>query len=75
MGKKSISFCFSRKQVRANVQHEGGFLSALMAMAAKALPTLLTGLASGVIGGLVVLVIFCLKLMFSMSLIGHAKHD
>ena len=49
---KSITFRFSRKQVRANVQHEGGFLSALMAIAAKALPTLLTGLASGVIGGL-----------------------
>ena len=51
-GQKSITFRFSRKQVRANVKHEGGFLSALMAIAAKALPTLLTGLASGVIGGL-----------------------
>ena len=51
-GKKTVIFRFSRRQVRANVQHEGGFLSALMAMAAKALPTLLTGLASGVIGGL-----------------------
>jgi len=53
VGKKSIIFRFSRRQVRANVQHEGGFLGALMAMAAKVLPTLLTGLASGVIGGLV----------------------
>ncbi len=51
-GKKSIIFCFSRRQVRANVRHEGGFLGALLAMAAKVLPTLLTGLASGVIGGL-----------------------
>ena len=51
-GKKSVIFRFSRRQVRANVQHEGGFLGALMSMAAKALPTLLTGLASGVIGGL-----------------------
>ena len=51
-GKKSIIFRFSRRQVRANVQHEGGFLGALMSMAAKVLPTLLTGLASGVIGGL-----------------------
>ena len=51
-GKKSIIFRFSRKQVRSNVKHEGGFLGALMAMAAKVLPTLLTGLASGVIGGL-----------------------
>ena len=51
-GKKSIIFRFSRKQVRSNVKHEGGFLGALMAMASKVLPTLLTGLASGVIGGL-----------------------
>jgi len=51
-GKKSVIFRFSRRQVRANVKHEGGFLGALMAMAAKVLPTLLTGLASGVIGGL-----------------------
>ena len=51
-GKKSVIFRFSRKQVRANVKHEGGFLSMLMSMAAKVLPTLLTGLASGVIGGL-----------------------
>ena len=52
VGKKSIIFRFSRKQLRANIHHEGGFLSALMAMASKVLPTLLTGLASGVIGGL-----------------------
>ena len=51
-GKRSVIFRFSRKQVRANVQHEGGFLGALMAIASKVLPTLLTGLASGVIGGL-----------------------
>ena len=42
---------FSRKQVRANVQHEGGFLSAIMSIASKVLPTLLTGLASGLISG------------------------
>ena len=51
-GKKSIIFRFSRKQVRANVQHEGGFLATLMSLAAKVLPTLLGGLATGVIGGL-----------------------
>ena len=51
-GKKSIILRFSRKQVRANVQHEGGFLSAIMSIASKVLPTLLTGLASGLIGGL-----------------------
>jgi len=51
-GKKSVILRFSRKQVRANVKHEGGFLGALMSMASKFLPTILTGLASGVIGGL-----------------------
>ena len=50
-GKKSIILRFSRKQVRANVQHEGGFLSAIMSIASKVLPTLLTGLASGLISG------------------------
>ena len=49
--KKSIILRFSRKQVRANVQHEGGFLSAIMSIASKVLPTLLTGLASGLISG------------------------
>ena len=51
-GKKAVTFRFSPKQVKANVQHEGGFLSAIMSMASKVLPTLLTGLASGLIGGL-----------------------
>ena len=51
-GKKTMTFRFSPKQVNANVQHEGGFLSAIMSMASKVLPTLLTGLASGLIGGL-----------------------
>ena len=51
-GKKSVILRLSRRQVRANVKHEGGFLGALMSMAATVLPTLLTGLASGVLGGL-----------------------
>ena len=51
-GKKTITLRFSRKQVQANVQHEGGFLSAIMSVASKVLPTLLTGLASGLISGL-----------------------
>ena len=51
-GKKTIILRFSRQQVRANVEHEGGFLSAIMSVASKVLPTLLTGLASGLIGGL-----------------------
>ena len=50
-GKKAVTFRFSPKQVKANVQHEGGFLSAIMSIASKVLPTLLTGLASGLISG------------------------
>ena len=50
-GKQSIILRFSRKQVQANIKHEGGFLSAIMSVASKVLPTLLTGLASGLIGG------------------------
>ena len=51
-GKKNILLRFSRKQVRANLQHEGGFLAGLAGLATKILPTLLGSLATGVIGGL-----------------------
>ena len=51
-GKKNILLRFSRKQVRANLKHEGGFLAALAGLATKILPTLLGSLATGVIGGL-----------------------
>ena len=39
----------SGKQVKANVKFEGGFLSVLMKLATNALPTLLGGLATGLI--------------------------
>lgn len=48
-GKKYLTLRLSRKQVRENVKAEGGFLSMLMKLATKALPTLLGGLATGVI--------------------------
>ena len=51
-GKKHIVLRFSRKQIRANSSYEGGFLATLISMASKILPTLLGGLATGVIGGL-----------------------
>ena len=38
--------------MQANVKHDGGFLSTIMSVASKVLPILLTGFASGVIGGL-----------------------
>ena len=34
------------------MRHEGGFLGTLLSIASKVLPTLLGGLATGVIGGL-----------------------
>ena len=41
----------SRKQVEANLKHEGGFLGMLAALAARVLPTLLGGLATGLVSG------------------------
>ena len=48
-GKKVLTIRMSRKQAKANVKFEGGFLSMLMKLATKALPTLLGGLATGLI--------------------------
>ena len=48
-GKKVLTIRMSRKQAKANVKFEGGFLSMLMRLATKALPTLLGGLATGLI--------------------------
>ena len=39
--------------MQANIKHEGGFLGMLAGLAARALPTLLTGLASGLVSGAV----------------------
>ena len=41
----------SRKQVRTSVKIEGGFLGTLLSLASRALPTLLGGLATGLISG------------------------
>lgn len=51
--KRNVSFTMSKRQVSANVKYEGGFLSILARLAARYLPTLLTGLASGAISGAV----------------------
>ena len=47
--KKLVTLRLSQKQVQANVKTEGGFLSTLMQLATKALPIILSGLATGVI--------------------------
>ena len=39
--------------MQANVQHQGGFLGMLAGLAAKALPAILGGLASGLVSGTV----------------------
>jgi hypothetical protein len=52
-GKKVLTIRMSRKQVKQNVKFEGGFLGTLMRLATKALPTLLGGLATGVLSGAV----------------------
>lgn len=53
IGKNEITIHFSKRQVHANFQHEGGFLGMLAGLAAKALPSLLGGLATGLVSGAV----------------------
>ena len=51
IGKAKLMIHLSKKQVKANVQHSGGFLGMLAGLAAKALPVLLGGLTTGLISG------------------------
>ena len=53
IGKPTLSIHLSKRQVKANVQHTGGFLGMLAGLAARVLPTLLGGLATGVLSGAV----------------------
>ena len=53
IGKRQVSIRFSKRQVQANVHHQGGFLGMLTGLAAKALPSLLSGLATGLVSGAV----------------------
>lgn len=48
-GKKNITIRFSRRQVEANVKHEGGFLGMLASLAATVIPGILAGVVSGAI--------------------------
>ena len=57
IGKKKVSIHFSKRQMEANVQHHGGFLGMLAGLAAKALPSLLGGLATGLVSGAVIHVV------------------
>ena len=51
--KSELPIRMSKKQVKSNVQFEGGFLSMLMKLATKALPVLLGGIATGALSGAV----------------------
>ena len=53
IGKHEVTIHLSKRQVQANVQHQGGFLGMLAGLAAKALPSILGGLASGLVAGAV----------------------
>ena len=51
IGKPKLSIKLRKKQVKANVEHHGGFLGILAGLAAKALPSLLGGLTAGLAAG------------------------
>ena len=51
--KNVLTLRMSKKQVKVNINHEGGFLSTLLSLATRALPTILSGISSGVLSGLV----------------------
>ena len=53
IGKHKLTIRFSKKQVQANVQHQGGFLGMLAGLAAKALPSILAGLTTGLVSSAV----------------------
>ena len=44
IGKGNVTIHLSKRQVKANVQHQGGFLEMLGGLAPKALPSILGGL-------------------------------
>ena len=46
IGKRKVTIHFSKRQVKANVQHQGGFLGMLAGLVARALPSIVEGLAS-----------------------------
>ena len=51
IGKEKVSIHLSKKQVKANIAYKGGFLAALASLAARALPTILGGLTTGLLSG------------------------
>ena len=52
-GNRKVAIHLSKRQVKANVQHQGGFLGMLAGLPAKALPSIHGGLATGLVPGAV----------------------
>ena len=48
---RDVTIKMSKRQLKANISHSGGFLSLLAGLAARVLPTIFKGLASGLISG------------------------
>ena len=59
IGKGQVTLHLSKKQVQANVQYRGGFLHMLAGLAAKAPPSLLRGLVTGLVSGAVERAVGC----------------
>ena len=53
IGKRKATIHLSKRQVKANVQHQSSFLGMLAGLGAKALPSILGGLATGLVSGAV----------------------
>ena len=53
IGKRKVTIHLSKRQVKANVQLQGGFLGMLAGLAAKALPLILGGLSPGLVSSAV----------------------
>ena len=51
IGKSTLTIHLSKKQVKANIQYRGWFLEMLAGLAAKTLPILLGGAATGLMSG------------------------
>ena len=59
IGKRNVAIHLSKGQVKANIQHQGGFLGMLAGLAANALPSILGGLATGLVSGAVKRAVGC----------------
>ena len=51
IAKFKFTIHLSKRQVKANLQHQGGFLEMLAGLAAKALPSIFGRLATGLVSG------------------------